>query len=76
MNEAVVVTIPIVVGVVASVRQAWDLPSRVLPVWSLVVGILLSLFASGWTAQAAMEGLIVGLSASGLYAGTKAVWRG
>lgn len=75
MHETTMVTVPVVVGVVAAVRQATGLPSRYLPLCSLVAGIAAALLLIGPTGSAAAEGLLTGLAASGLYSGTRAVLR-
>lgn len=76
MTDGALITIPMVVALVAAVRQAVDLPTRLLPLWSITLGVLLSLLASGFSNTSALEGVIVGLSASGLYSGGKALVRG
>lgn len=76
MIDAPLVTIPVVVALVATTRQAVGLPTRLLPACAIAFGVVLSLLAVGWTGEAALQGLVVGLSASGLYAGGKTLVRG
>lgn len=62
--------IPVVIGVVAVVRKV-GLARRYAPLASIVIGILgCSLLGGSWT-EVILAGVIVGLSASGLYSGTK-----
>lgn len=67
--------VPVVIGLVEAVKFA-SMPSKFAPLVSLALGVLGALVVPhvGMTAgMAAIGGLVVGLSASGLYAGTKAV---
>jgi hypothetical protein len=65
--------IPVVVGLVAVVKSV-GLPSRFAPVASIAVGIgLLSLTGLAWQAFV-VQGIIVGLAASGLWSGGKALF--
>lgn len=72
--------IPIIVAIVAAIRGAFpDLPNRLAPILSIVVGIAWSTItvAGGLgdgaedmnVAQAAIFGVVYGLAASGLYSG-------
>lgn len=76
MHDPLVVSIPLVIGVVAAVRQATAMPARFLPLWSLSVGLVLALLFGGFTPQAVADGLVIGLSASGLYSGSKTLVQG
>lgn len=68
--------IPVVLGVV-SVFKAVGMDAKWAPVVSLVLGLALSFFAGGATMiDVILGGLVVGLSASGLYSSTKATVRG
>ena len=82
--DNVVTTLATVPAVIALVTLAKDLglPSRLSPVLAVVLGVALQLFdltASGvfvdypTAMQAVATGLILGLSASGLYDGAKLV---
>lgn len=69
------ILIPIVVGVVSAIKKA-GVTSRYAPLLSIVLGIigvyLISDFAL--TGATALQGVLAGLSASGLYSGTKATF--
>lgn len=63
--------IPVVIGIVEVVKRV-GLKAKYAPILSLVVGIgLAALIGGGWS-EVILGGVIVGLSASGLYSGTKA----
>lgn len=69
VNSYVVILIPMTLGITQMVKRA--LPSAILskisPIISLLVGVLSSLLVVGLTKQAAIIGIIIGLSASGLW---------
>lgn len=66
------VLVPVVVGVVEAFKQGFDISSRYAPLLSIVFGVAgvcaVSLSFSGLLV---LEGVIVGLSAAGLYSGAK-----
>lgn len=70
------VPIPIVAGLVEIIKTA-GLPSRYAPIVSLLVGIGVS-YLFGWSEWqwGILNGVVYGLSASGLYSGVKAVATG
>ena len=71
------VTVGIVVGLSEVVKRATPIPGKYIPVVNLVLGIALCVFtASGDLRTAAVEGIIVGLTASGLYSSGKNVMQG
>lgn len=69
--------IPVIIGV----NQVWKklgLATRYVPLASIVVGIAVSYFTPGVTLpfQIIVGGLVVGLSAVGLFSGTRATVQG
>lgn len=66
------IVIAVIVGVVEVIKQAFNLPTRLAPLVSLVLGVIAFGFLDSFTAQTIFTGLIAGLSASGLYSGVKA----
>lgn len=70
MNE--IILIPIIIGIVATLKMA-GLPSRYAPILSLLLGMSLAYFLSPIpNIENVMNGIVAGLSASGLYSGAKA----
>jgi len=59
--------IPVVTGLVEIVKGA-KVPNRFLPIVSIFFGLLLTFLLNDFNI---LQGVIVGLSASGLYKGTK-----
>lgn len=53
-------------------KRAFLIPSRFLPMVSIGFGILLTGLGLGWSNTAILEGLTIGLVASGLYSSGKA----
>jgi hypothetical protein len=78
LNIGAVVTalIPITVGIVQVLKEALNIDKRFVPLTSVITGLALcpfSLFIVGQNPWYGLfGGLIVGLSACGLYSGTKA----
>lgn len=68
-NSYIVILIPITLGVTAIAKKLLPFKevNKVSPLISLVVGVAASLLVIGLTRQAAIVGIIVGLSASGLW---------
>lgn len=72
MDEAIrMMIIPVLVGVVEVVKKA-GLDTRYVPALSLLLGAAVSVALEGITVPAVLQGLMYGLSACGLYSGTKA----
>lgn len=64
--------IPVVTGLVEVVKGA-GLPSRFAALAAIVLGIGLSFLVADGLPAIIIGGIVVGLSASGLYSGTKAI---
>ena len=62
--------IPIVIGIIQVIKKVFPKASKFAPLIALILGIALMLI-SGLTFNNVITGLIVGLSANGLYGGTK-----
>lgn len=68
------VVVPIILGIVQAIKMT-AIPERYSAIISIVIGILIAFITANGTywGYSIMGGLIYGLSASGLYSGTKAV---
>lgn len=65
--------IPVIVGLVQVIKGV-GLPNKYAPVASIVLGVtILAIVGLAWQAFL-IQGIIVGLSAAGLYSGSKAVF--
>jgi hypothetical protein len=67
--------LPVIVGVTQVLKTAFRIEGRYVPLVSLVLGLGTGAVLyrhEGWV-HALMEGLILGLAASGLYSGGKAL---
>lgn len=67
--------IPITVGLVEVVKRG-GLPVRYAPVVAVVFGVAGSFSIGGAITEVILGGIVVGLSAAGLYSGTSAVKNG
>jgi hypothetical protein len=67
-----VALIPLVIAIVEIFSRA-GVPSKYLPIFSIVLGLLLGVFyvAPGNLSQAIISGVVIGLSAVGTYSGVK-----
>lgn len=66
------ILVPVVVGVTQVVKMS-GLPTQWIPLTSLVLGVLGAFLIGGWAFSGAvvLQGIIAGLSASGLWSGVK-----
>lgn len=72
MNEELkLIIIPVIVGIL-EVFKKLGLPTKYVPLVSLMFGILASISLNGLAVEYFIQGLIFGLSACGLYSGAKA----
>lgn len=74
ITEAVLTAIT--TGIVQVVKTAEVLPSRFLPVMSLVTGVVVVLINNPLNGESILQGLLVGLAASGLYSQVKTIRNG
>lgn len=70
LNDTLI--IPILVGLVEIAKKV-GLSGKYSSILSLLLGIGLSLLLKGLSLEAGIQGLVFGLSASGLYSGGKAM---
>ncbi|MDV6377160.1 hypothetical protein ORD22_02645 [Sporosarcina sp. GW1-11] len=71
-----IVLIPVIIGLI-EVMKAYGLPKKLMPVFALIFGIgggIFYLFPQDWK-SGILSGIIMGLSASGLYSGSKTIVR-
>lgn len=64
--------VPVVLGLVQAIKMA-GLSSKYAPLFSLILGVVLTVGLSTADFAAIIQGLAVGLSASGLFSGGKAM---
>ena len=68
--------VAIVVGLVEAIKRAVNLDSKFAPLVSLIFGIvIMSAVGTDTIVMNIFEGVIIGLTASGLYSGTKATLK-
>lgn len=73
LSPVVLGLIPVIIGVVQVIKTATGIDSRYTPLISLIFGVCGAFLVPVDTvAMTIIGGLIIGLSASGLYSGTKA----
>lgn len=61
----------VVNGLISLIKQM-ELPSRVIPVLAILVGIAVSYLYTSVSKEATIDGIIAALAAMGLWSGTKA----
>lgn len=72
MEYAGIAIIPLIIGLLEIVKKA-GLKEKYVPLISLIFGLIagLTLFADGDAKTGVIQGVFIGLSAVGLYSGTK-----
>lgn len=71
-SSAVVILVPIVIALTSLVKLYLD--SKFAPLVSLGLGIVISfIFPAATLGLTILSGIVIGLTASGLYSGTKAL---
>lgn len=70
MEETKLLIIPVLVGVLEVFKKI-GLPVKYVPLVSLLLGVIGSLSVSGLGVEQVIQGFVFGLSACGLYSGTK-----
>lgn len=73
LTPTMLAAIPVVVGVVQVIKST-GLPDRWAPLTSLVLGLGVGILAGGTPLVMVLGGLVIGLSASGMYSGAKATF--
>lgn len=70
----VTIAVALTAGIVEAIKRAFKMNKRFVPLLSLAIGLVLALiFGEGFTIQEiVVTGIMIGLSASGLYSGVKA----
>lgn len=66
--------VPLVLALVQLVKGI-GMPTKYTPLLSVIMGVALVVFVEGYMVDSVMTGLVVGLSASGLWSGTRAMLR-
>lgn len=70
------IAIPVIVALVEAIKRASGMDSKYAAILSVLLGALgFALLADGEMVAKIFEGVVAGLSASGLYSGTKATVR-
>ena len=72
ISTSYMVLIPLVIGVVQVIKIA-GLSKRYVPLASVILGAVGAIFLGGFDSTSLVQGVIAGLSASGLWSGGKAV---
>jgi hypothetical protein len=72
----ITIAIPVLVALVEAIKRASNLDSKYAAILSVALGALgFALLADGEMTARIFEGVVAGLSASGLYSGAKATVR-
>lgn len=74
-NTLTVAIIPIVTGLVGVLKTTSKMDSRFAPVASILFAAVLVAVTGGTWQVVIIQGVVIGLAASGLYSGSKAVTK-
>lgn len=70
------IVIAVIVGLNELIKGAFDIPTRYLPLISLLLGVIAGVFyLDGNLAESIFQGIIIGLSASGLFDQSKIITK-
>lgn len=70
--DITILAIALVTGLVEVIKRAFNLKTRYAPLVSVLFGLLVSfLFVQANISDTIIAGIVIGLSACGLYSGTK-----
>jgi len=72
ITNTLAILVPVVLGLTQVVKMA-GLSKRYIPLMSVFLGIICVSILNGFSGLEIIPGIIVGLSASGLYSGPKAL---
>lgn len=72
ISSQFVLLVPLVVGLVQAIKATGLLPAQYAAIVSIVIGVLAVGALSAFTGANVVEGIVVGLTAAGLYSGTRA----
>lgn len=74
MNNELIVTLPVLVGLIMGIVQVIKgfIPERFVPLSALCIGVALSTLWTGFDSASIFTGLFAGLSSMGLFSGSKA----
>jgi hypothetical protein len=72
------IAIALIIGIVEAFKRAFTIPKRFIPLLSLLMSIVYVLIFKGEVplTEALFTGIVIGLSASGLYSGGKTAIKG
>ena len=71
ISNAFVVFVPIVIGLVEVLKRTVGINTRLAPLAALLFGAGLALGYGGLSFEALLQGVVVGLTAAGLYSSAK-----
>ena len=67
--------VPVIVGLVQAIKKTGYVKSRFLPLLAIALGIVGAWLLTGFSSLDVIQGIIAGLSASGLWSGSKATFE-
>ena len=71
ISSAFVVFVPIVIGLVEVLKRVVGINTRLVPLVALLFGAGLALGSGGLSFESLLQGVVVGLTAAGLYSSAK-----
>jgi len=66
------VLVPVIVGLVQAIKMTGFLSSQFTPIVAMALGVVVVGTVDAFTGANVLQGIVVGLTASGLYSGTRA----
>ncbi|MEB3428884.1 phage holin family protein [Citroniella saccharovorans] len=70
MDNFDILIVPLIVGILEVVKK-FDIDKKFIPLASILIGVVFSFLKNGFSTDTILVGIGYGLSACGLYSGTK-----
>lgn len=70
-----IVLVPVVVGLVQAIKLTGYLPTQFAALVAIILGIVAVGLTDSFVAANILQGIVVGLSAAGLYSGTRSTLK-
>jgi len=67
MLQTSVVAVPVIIGLMEVFKMAFTLPTRFVPLASVILGVVAGFIFAGLTVTGGLVGVMIGLSSCGLY---------
>ena len=71
VSSQFMILVPLIIGITQVFKVSLKLGSQYVPIVALLLGVLGAFLLGSWDVQSGIQGIIAGLTASGLWSSTK-----